>query len=288
MITIENNPFLTGLSVFVPKVVYSRAGGAEISMDLLLPQTVAQDMRCFPVILFVQGSAWHCPDTNYEILQLAQFAAAGYVVATIRHRNISDGYPAPAFLQDAKTAIRFLRANRADYHIDPERVYAFGTSSGGNTVLLLGLTGDDPAYKTEEYSQESDAVSGVIDCFGPTDLLEMLDSSVKNGSHGAEENQLLTEFCGGAPDRELLRRMSPYYCAEEGREYVPFLIAHGNQDPVVAFSQSEKMVQRLQACGAQTEFICVNGAEHEGTFWSQKLLNLFMEFLNKQSGTDGK
>src|SRR5690606_6431839 len=95
-----------------------------------------------PLIVFLQGSGWTFPDVNYEIPQLAEYARNGYVVATITHRSYKDGYPAPAFLQDAKTAIRFLRKNANVYGIDPNRVCFWGTSSGGNTAMLVAMTGD--------------------------------------------------------------------------------------------------------------------------------------------------
>lgn len=282
MLRIPNNSSLQGLADFHPGIVYSRAGGQEISLDLIRPQISAADKRRFPLILFVQGSAWHCPNTYYEIPQLAQFAAAGYAVASIRHRNTADGFAAPAFLQDAKTAIRFLRANADEHRIDKERVYAFGTSSGGNTVLLLGLTGDDPAYKTEEYPAESDAVCGVIDCFGPTDLPALIEESKANGNPDFDAQALMEQFCGGTLDRELLMRMSPIQYVKEGRQFVPFLIAHGDADKVVDFSQSRRMAEKLIVCGAEAELICVEGGTHEGIFWSQQLLDYMLDFLNAQ------
>lgn len=65
-----------------------------------------------------------------EIPQLVQFVQAGYIVATVQHRSSIDGHPFPAFLQDVKTAIRFLRTNAQKYAIDPQQVAIWGTSSG--------------------------------------------------------------------------------------------------------------------------------------------------------------
>ena len=45
-----------------------------------------------------------------------------------------------------KAAIRYLRANARQWHVDPDRLGIWGTSSGGNTSLLVGLTADDPRY----------------------------------------------------------------------------------------------------------------------------------------------
>ncbi len=285
MLRIANNPTLKGLSCLCPGIVYSTATGTELRLDLLTPymEENADESRRFPLVVFIQGSAWQFPDTGYELPQLSRISQAGYVVASVTHRSILDGHPAPTFLKDVKTAIRFLRTNAAQYHIDPQRVYAFGTSSGGNTSLLLGLTGDMEEFRTQEYPDVSDHVDAVIDCFGPTELSDFLklppDSEL--GRHAHEAFSL---FCGGEIDDALMTSMSPISYVRRGRDYVPFLIAHGDRDELVDFSHSAKMVKRLEECGADVSFICVEGAEHEGTFWSRQIWDIFLSFLNKQAG----
>ncbi len=276
MLKISNNPSLKGQAFHHPNIIYSTAGGKQISMDLLLPWTPVEDAR-FPLVVFIQGCGFHFPDIRGEILQLADLARAGYAVAAVTHRNISDGFPAPAFLKDVKTAIRFLRAHADSYHIDPDRVYAFGTSSGGCTALLLGLTGDMEEYRTEEYAEYSDHVDAVIDCFGATDLTNWLDDPTLMAEH-------VPAFCGGEADPEFLRRLSPISYVQPGRSYVPFLLAHGDADVVVPFSESKNMADRLEECGADVSLICVEGGDHEGNFWSEQIWELFRHFLDKQSG----
>ncbi len=304
MLKIANNPTLKGLSEFFPGITYSTATGTEIKLDLIRPQVWETDKESrFPLIVFIQGSAWHFPNVNYEIPQLAHLSQQGYVIATVTHRNISEGHPAPAFLQDVKTAIRFLRTNAAEYHIDPDKVYAFGTSSGGNTALLLGLTGDQPEYRTSEYPDVSDHVDAVIDCFGPTDIMDFLQGmdltpfdqmpmeqiasllkSTGNPQFDPDSISLFMEFCGGKLDLGLLHKMSPIHHVTADRSYVPFLIAHGDCDDLVDIQQSVKFVKRMEECGADISFVVVEGAEHEGSFWSAHLWEIFKGFLDKQAG----
>lgn len=284
MLKIKNNPTMAGLAEFFPDITYSTATGVDIKMDVIRPWIPegSEDLR-FPLIVFIQGSAWHFPNTCYEIPQLGMLAQSGYVVATVTHRNIDEGHPAPAFLQDVKTAIRHLRTKAAEYYIDPERVYAFGTSSGGNTALLLGLTGDMEEFRTEEYPDVSDHVDAVVECFGPTDLMDFLESIPEEMLQNIPEDNIFRKFCGGKFDPELMQKMSPINYVTPDREYVPFLIAHGDADPIVDIKQSKKMVKRLEECGADVSFVVVEGAEHEGSFWSQHLWEIFKNFLDKQA-----
>src|SRR5690606_13136876 len=150
-------------------------------------------------------------------------------------------HPFPAYLQDTKTAIRFLRAHAEEFGIDAERVAIWGTSSGGNTALLTGLTQGQPSYITDEHSGYSDEVKCVVDCFGPTDMLTLF-GVVK----AAQDPGLLDIFhslMGGEENPEVLRAMSPAYQIEVGRSYPPFLLLHGDADELVPYDQTVKMYE---------------------------------------------
>lgn len=80
---IKNNPALKGMAVMIPDIVFSTAQGSDLKMQLLKPwadETLKEQPK-YPLIVFVQGSAWTFPDVYYELPQLAQFAREGYVVA---------------------------------------------------------------------------------------------------------------------------------------------------------------------------------------------------------------
>jgi len=279
---IKNNPNLKGMAVMIPDVVYSTAQGVELKMQVMKPwSSDTENQQKYPLIVFVQGSAWTFPDVNYEIPQLAQFAREGYVVATLTHRSCLEGHPFPAFLQDIKTGIRFLRKNAQDYQIDSGRVAIWGTSSGGNTALLVGLTGDDVRYKTEEYTQYSDAVSTVVECFGPTDLTWVINNIQSLEDEGMRK---IFEGLRGQDTEEnviKLLEMNPIKHVIQGKEYPPFLILQGNKDDLVDYSQSELMYHKLLDAGVDTSMVCVEGGPHEGSFWSNELLGMIKEFIDK-------
>jgi acetyl esterase/lipase len=277
---IRNNPDLQGMAVMVPDIVYSTAQGVELKMQVMKPWAMEVDNRKYPLIVFVQGSAWTFPDVYYEIPQLAHFAREGYVVATLTHRNSLEGHPFPAFLQDVKTGIRFLRKHAKDYQIDSDRVAIWGTSSGGNTALLVGLTGDDVSYKTEEYAEYSDAVKTVVECFGPTDLTWPINN-IKSLQEGMKQ---IFEGLRGEDTEENVRKLqeiNPVNHIITGKDYPPFFILQGNKDDLVDYSQSELMYHKLLDAGVDASMVCVEGAPHEGSFWSNELLGMIKEFIDK-------
>ncbi|SHO43210.1 alpha/beta hydrolase [Anaerocolumna xylanovorans] len=279
---IKNNPTLKGMAVMIPDVVFSTGQGVDLKMQIVKPwaDESAKEQPRYPLIVFVQGSAWTFPDVYYELPQLAQFAREGYVVATLTHRNCLDGHPFPAYLEDIKTGIRFLRKNADTYQIDPKRVGIWGTSSGGNTALLVGLTGDEKRYKTEEYPEFSDSVKMAVDCFGPTDLSDVIE----NIPQMDEDTKALFAALRGEDTKENLEKlleMNPVNHIKEGITYPPFLILQGNQDTVVDYSQSELIYHRLSDAGADATLICVDGAPHEGSFWGNELLDIIKDFINR-------
>ena len=265
------NPLLTGQAELKQHVVYSRNGQA---LTLILPWA-HRDRRGpvdpTPLIVFVQGSGWTSLNLDYELPMLSRYAEEGAAVATVSHRSTLDGHPFPAFLQDVKCAVRFLRAHAEEYNLDKNRVAAFGTSSGGNTVCLLGVTGDDPRYRTDEYPEESDAVCAVVSCFGPMELVKLFGQRLEKDRANAEAR---LERMFGA-DRTSwaakLREFSPALRAEPGMALPSFLLLHGSGDPVVPIEQMELMYESLRRAGADVRAFCVDGAEHEGNFWSPEV-----------------
>ncbi len=282
--TIQYNPTLEGMAEIIPDVTYSTATGKALKLSLIVPWRDREnetEIPRYPLIVFVQGSAWTFPNIYYEIPQLSEYARKGYVVATVTHRNCLEGNPFPAYLQDVKTAIRFLRKNADEYGIDTNRVGIWGTSSGGNTALLVGLTQDEPKYETEEYLGFTDGVKCVVECFGPTDM--NMQKAPEEAIQDEGFRDIFKGLTGGAKPEDcqrILYDMSPVNLVKIGVKYPPFLLIHGDADPVVSYEQSVKMYQTLLEADVQAEMICVEHAPHEGTFWSRQVHEIIMEHFD--------
>jgi acetyl esterase/lipase len=181
-----------------------------------------------------------------------QLNARGFVVASIDYR-LPPATPWPAQLQDAKCAVRFLRAHARELGIDPGRIGAWGSSGGGWLASLLGLAGPDAGFDTGQYPEASSQVQAVVDMFGMTDLTNLGDIS-------AFGRFLVQAALGGSA--AVRRRASPIRYITPGAP--PFLILHGTEDSQVPPHQSAALAGRLQAAGVPATLILVASAGHDG------------------------
>ncbi len=119
-------------------VEYCTGGGHPLKSDIIRPKTsLAKPM---PVVVFIHGNRGH-KDDPMAVAVLAAFARRGYFGVSMDYRRIAEA-SFPAQLEDAKCAIRFLRARAKEFHIDPGRIAAIGSALGGLIAALLGTTRD--------------------------------------------------------------------------------------------------------------------------------------------------
>ena len=181
----------------------------------------------------------------------------------------------PAAVQDVKAAVRWLRANAAEYGIDPERFAAWGESAGGYLAAMLGTTGDqatifdDPALGNADVSS---AVQAVVDWYGPTDFLQM-DAQFAAAAPAACNGQTQAHDPADSPESVYLgaaiQTVPDAAAAANPITYIPtakslpaFSIAHGDSDCLVPNQQSAILQDALQAAGATSTFTLVEGASH--------------------------
>lgn len=117
----------------------------DLYMDIYMPK--GDTMKNRPLVLFIHGGGFFIGDKrdNPIALLCQHFAKMGYVVASINYRmgfkpaksSIERcGYRA---VQDAHAAMRFLVHNKEKYRIDPNYLFAAGSSAGGVTTLNLAF-----------------------------------------------------------------------------------------------------------------------------------------------------
>lgn len=261
-------------------LVYARVNGKALHLDLILPPDAKGPT---PVILWVHGGAWAAGNKNS--IPRNDFLEHGFALASVQYR-LSGEAIFPAAIQDCKAAVRWLRAQAGKYHLDPERFGVWGASAGGHLVALLGTSGGVKEFEVGEHLDQSSKVQAVCDWFGPTDFLQMtahskaagVPSKIDHDSPRSPESR----FIGGPilENKEKVARANPITYVD--KKDPPFLILHGDQDPIVPLGQSKILEQALQKAGVEVTLLVQKGAGHGGvSFTSAENSKAMRDFFSK-------
>jgi acetyl esterase/lipase len=257
---------------------YVKGGHERQRLDLYVPMADAP----VPVIVWVHGGAWLGGSKEGGGPALP-FVGKGYAVASINYR-LSQHAVFPAQIEDCKAAIRWLRANARAYNLNPQRIGVWGASAGGHLVALLGTTGGVKELEGKGgNAEQSSRVQVVVDFFGPTDFLQMdahalPGARLKHDSPTSPESRLI----GGAIQKnaEKVKRANPITYVT--KDAPPFLIAHGEKDPLVPCHQSELLHEALKKAGIEVTLHRIPDAGHGGKgFSTDKMQAAIGAFFDK-------
>jgi acetyl esterase/lipase len=240
-------------------------------LDLYLPDLSPTT----PLIVWIHGGAFRMGSKEdrvpFEMLEL------GYAIASLNYR-LSQHALFPAQIEDCKAAVRWLRAHADTYGLDPSRFASWGESAGGHLAAMLGTAGHERSFEVGEHLEHSSSVQAVLDFFGPTDFLQMDAHRLPEGMVHDTADSPESELVGGPIQErpaEVARANPVAYVTPQAP---PFLIVHGDRDPLVPYHQSTLLVAALEAAGVPVTFYTVVGAGHGG-FDDPQIPILVHEFL---------
>jgi acetyl esterase len=223
-------------------------------------------------IVVVHGGSWTRGDkADIAWRAVCQWlASAGYVAFSVNYR-LAPANLFPAAIEDVQTAVGWLRAEEqiTRFHIDPDRIGAFGGSAGGNLVALLGTRGSGDLATGSR-------VAAVAELSGPTELtgLATTDDFVPV--------QLAYLGCATEADCPVATAASPLYAIDATDP--PFFVGHSTVEKI-PLRQAELFVAGLRAAGVTTEFVTVEGTLHSIAMLDADLKSRIIDFFDETIGT---
>lgn len=225
-------------------------GAKNLLLDLYRPVGAEATGQRSPALLIIHGGGFVGGSrTQGELVSIARaMAARGFVAMSIDYRLVPDR-PEPstrvaslrgpatagtigpdlaqrtaavAAIDDALTAVDWLRANASRLNVDPSRIGLLGGSAGAVTAVHLG-------YVLDDYGVAASPFGFVVDLWGA--------STIPANDPVAAANHL-----------------------EAGEP--PLFVIHGTSDPTVPFAASELLVARARDQRLAHEFYPVVGAGH--------------------------
>jgi acetyl esterase/lipase len=243
----------------------------------------------FPVILFIHGGGFALGDKrDIPVLTYLKGLEHGYAVVSVNYR-LSGEAIFPAGLQDIKAAIRWLRANCAQYYLDGSRIAACGGSSGGNYAAMICLTANvatfnDFSLGNPEYPCN---VQAAVDWFGPTDFSKIDEHLSASGFGPSDHNEAdspesmyLGARLSDVPLKVVIANPMTYI----HKQMPPILIQHGRLDTMVPVQQSIIFVEKLEKYVSHDrfEFDILEGAGHgDPLFETEQNMERVFSFLDK-------
>lgn len=236
-------------------IEYGLAGGESLKLDAYVPEGAGP----FPAVILVHGGGWNAGDKSggpkknaYMVPMQEPLQRAGFAWFSINYR-LAPKNRFPANLEDVQTAIRWVKAHAAEYHLDPKRIAISGESAGGHLVALAVVKAD-----------ERTRVAAAVPFYGVFDMAAMqpVGGPVRPNFEGLFGHDAAVD-----PAQRALREASPITYVKAGLP--PFLLVHGTVDDRVPPAQSDQFQAKLQAAGVKCDLIKIPGGVHGMISWDK-------------------
>lgn len=244
-------------------MTYAVAGGVELKLDVYKPRDTGKGPR--PTAVFFHGGGWVGGTKDAAVLWVMPWLERGWAAVNVEYRIARQAH-APAAVEDARCALRWVMRSASDHGFDPTRVVVTGDSAGGHLALAtamlperLGLdrgctvpypAGTNTWVKVPEWTVRPAAV---VSFYGITDVAEMLSGE---GARG-----FAIEWLGAQRDADALARaLSPMSHVRAGLP--PVLTIHGDADVVVPHAQAVRLHDALTRVGVPNRLVTIPGGAH--------------------------
>lgn len=271
-----------------------------------------------PAIVLIPGGGFVGLDDGDAMNSRAhRFTSRGFTVFSIQYRVATPdqaqtskkqgSYPFPASIQDARAALRFIRANAERFGIDPTRIGVAGFSAGGGLAADLAVSPNS--------DERADAA---LEVSGPTDFVEQQAFSNKN-TKGVLPYWMLWLECSTLKSAQDLNSLSVHsaqaqsYCAKIAKNELnsvcpdicrnqfiaspalqvsensaPLMIIHGKVDKEVPYFHAERLRAAYLKNARNVEVVllelpesghAVEELQKHPRWWNEKIIPFFKRHL---------
>lgn len=247
------------------EIVYKTIDDVELQLHVFEPK-VASDKKRTAIVYFF-GGGWSVGTPKQFYQQAHEMAELGVLGIAAEYRVKSKHKTSPFIsVEDAKSAIRWVRENAELLNVDPDKVIASGGSAGGHLAVCTGLIVGLEAI--DEDSKVSSVPNAII-AYNP-----VLDTT-KSG-YGLEK-----------VGKDRSTEISP--CHQVRKGIVPTLVLHGTADSTVPFENAERFVKLMKEAGNDCELKAYEGKKHgffNSKFFRPKILDLTLYKKTSKESVD--
>jgi acetyl esterase/lipase len=239
-------------------------------------------------LVYLHGSGWYLSDKDVGTRPFFRhLSSQGHVIVDVAYRLCPE-VDMWQMVGDVKRAVAWIKANAAEYGVDPARVVLAGGSAGAHLALLAAYAPDHHDLTPDELAGADLTVRAVVAFYGPTDLRAIVDYNedlirwqgdnsrpaagvAPGGRFGWGTEQLdrtLSSPCtpddlvGGMPDAvpEMYDLGSPLHHAGPGCP--PTYLVHGTHDMLVPVASARALYQKLVAADVPAVYLELPQTDH--------------------------
>jgi len=250
------------------KVVYKEIDSTLLNLYVYKPLNFQKD-SIYNCIVFFHGGGWNNGSPKMFKRQSMYFASRGMIAiaAEYRIKNKHNTTPFEA-VEDAKSAIRFVRENAKELNINPNMIVAGGGSAGGHLAAACGnIEGLDNPKENLKISSVPNA-------------LVLLNPVIDNGPNAFGYRRFKDRYI----------EISPIHNISKGAP--PTIILIGTKDKIIPVSTVKNFQTKMKTVGSRCELILYKNVGH--AFFAKPPLKYFIEttleidlFLNSLSFITG-
>jgi acetyl esterase/lipase len=260
-------------------VTYLTATGFDAKLDVYRRRDLTTPQ---PTLVFYHGGGWVGGTKESSFMSIMPWLEMGWNVVNVEYRMARVAL-APAAVEDALCALRYVVNQAKTYNIDTSRIVVSGESAGGHLALAVGMIPGSAGLTSicagGGFAGNENAVpkvAAIINWFGITDVDEMLD--------GPNARSYAVQWVGSGADRHAVAKsVSPLTYVRAGLP--PILSIQGDKDPIVPYSQNVRLHDALMKTGTTNELFTIPGGGH-GNFKPEERSKAYVkirEFLGKNN-----
>lgn len=260
---------------------YADTRDVRQTYDLAIPRSASGSAG---LVLCIHGGGWIGGSRDEYTESLMRMSEEkGFAAACMNYRFVSETVGFSDILDDVTAALAAIKAKGEAYGVRFDRVLLTGTSAGGHISLLYAYTRKDAAPVKPVC---------VVELCGPTDLEDAYYYSQENSiakavgadffrgviSRGVQYTILPEDFDAARP---ALQKYSPVRYV--GKDTVPTVFGHGEQDEIVSYQNSLELDEALTAYGVEHTFVSFPNSGHgcEDKASMSKIMELFFRCADK-------
>ena len=263
-----------------PNITYAKANNVELKLDLYLPKNRT---NLTPTLILFHGGGWVDGQKERNVLFLLPYLAMGWTAVNVEYRTGHQS-PAPAAVEDARCALRWVNYHSREYSLDPSKFVLTGTSAGGHLSLITGMLPANTVFDRQCTIQGNDRwntatvpelkVAAIVNWFGISDVADLLE--------GPNAKNYAREWFGSMSNADqLAKQVSPINYVRAGLP--PIITIHGENDDVAPYNHSVRLHAALDKAGVPNQLVTIRGRKHGG-FNRDEMANSYAairEFLRK-------